>query len=49
MPEQPVIPLGTWTRYGEVGAVVYQGGERYYLIQKGNVTSLIPADALSHA
>ena len=40
---QPPLPLGTKTPWGEVGAVMWTGGERYYhLINKRGTVSMIP-------
>jgi len=46
------LELGTWTRFGRVGAVAYIGGERYYFLEQfrfGRKTadvSLMPADVV---
>ena len=42
-----LLGLGTQTAFGEVAAVLFIGGERYYMmISVDDVVSLIPATAL---
>lgn len=38
--------LGTQTQWGKIVAITTQGGERYYMMQQGNLTSLMPADVV---
>lgn len=38
------LPLGTMTEWGEVADVGCLCGERYYWLQDGNATSMLPAD-----
>lgn len=43
----PVVPLGTKTKWGEVTGVSMRDGERYYFIlEKGGLVSLFPADVV---
>lgn len=41
------LALGTIVEpYGEIGAVMVTGGERYYLIKDGFGVALMPADVI---
>lgn len=42
----PLLPLGTRTPWGKIGAITNQGGERYYMMSKnkGRDVALMPAD-----
>lgn len=41
-----IVDLGTKTQWGEVAAVTNQGGERYYMMTKNGVVSLMPASLI---
>ena len=46
MKDRKIIPLGTMTKWGKIGAVQYKNGERYYMMVKKGSISLMPASVV---
>lgn len=46
-----ILPLGTRTPWGRIGAVTNRGGERFYMMSKskGAEVALMPADIVEYA
>lgn len=46
--DNSLLPLGTHTPWGRIGAITNQGGERYYMMSKnkGRDVALMPADVV---
>ena len=37
-----MLRLGTMTRWGKIGAIMWLSGERYYMMSNGECVSLMP-------
>ena len=46
MEPRPIVPLGTKTQWGEVAAVQFLNGERYYFMVEGNSVAYMPASVV---
>lgn len=46
-PSTAPLPLGKVVKpYGKIGAILWTGGERYYLLHKGRSVAMIPATVI---